>query len=87
MIIEAIKGDAIPYECDNCGCIYTWKPNVTSGKCDLASKNYQQCGQERCHFYRPDEEIVRCPVCQDANRQERMGIFRYKLLRAIRCAK
>ena len=87
MIIEAIKGNAIPYQCDNCGCIYTWKPNDASGKCELGSTGHKQCDQDRCRFYAPDEESVRCPVCQDYHSQERMGILRYKILRAIRCAK
>lgn len=83
MIIESIRGNAIPYKCPYCYCVYLWKPNDISGKC-VAYKNNTKCDQDRCKYFLPDIEIIRCPVCGESHGQERIGSLWYKILKAIR---
>lgn len=83
MVIETIPYGAIPYKCDICMTVYLWKPSIVDEFCSVEA-GHQECTIQECRYYESDIEEAQCPVCKTRHNQERIGNFRYKLIRALK---
>ena len=85
MVIEVIPCEAIPFMCDRCGTVYLWKPTIADEFCRINSTYTEfKCTKQECKYYESDIEEAQCPVCKTRHNQERIGNFRYKLIRALK---
>jgi hypothetical protein len=83
MTIEVIPHGAIPFRCECCMTVYLWKPSIADEFCGI-DNIHTKCTKQECRYYEADIEEAQCPVCKTRHNQERIGNFRYKLIRALK---